>query len=236
MWQQIQEHKSLHVTFAYTREVLLHVATWALTNRRIDTSKWHDTSPLTTFANKSEGTLPNDILAQGRGDYRLQLSVIFSSVVAFISHWDVHVMTLRELTGYTWKSRRVTCSLPWTMLCTATEQRTRSVSSGLSKQLGHMPRIRSKQSIHQMGRFAHLSVTLLTQYFSLPLSPVRSDPSKEAVTNDQSRKRNLFDFFCLPSIVVGYPSVRRRELALRSIILKFKINASSLLVMGYLAS
>ena len=78
-----------------------------------------------------------------------------------------------------------------------TEQRTRSVSSGLSKQLGHMPRIRSKQSIHQMGRFAHLSVTLLTQYFSLPLLPVRSDPSKEAVTNDQSRKGNLFDFFLL---------------------------------------
>ena len=77
----------------------------------------------------------------------------------------------------------------------STEQRTRSVSSGLSKQLGHMPRIRSKQSIHQMGRFAHLSVTSLTQYFSLPLSPVRSDPSKEAVTNDQSRKGNLFDFF-----------------------------------------
>ena len=76
-----------------------------------------------------------------------------------------------------------------------TEQRTRSVSSGLSKQLGHMPRIRSKQSIHQMGRFAHLSVTLLTQSFSLPLSPVRSDPPKEAVTNDQSRKGNLFDFF-----------------------------------------
>ena len=117
-----------------------------------------------------------------------------------------------------------------------TEQRTRSVSSGLSKQLGHMPRIRSKQSIHQMGRFAHLSVTLLTKYFSLPLSPVRSNPSKEAVTNDQSRKGNLFDFFCLASIVVGYPSVRRRELALRSIIPKFKMNASSLLVMGYLAS
>ena len=76
-----------------------------------------------------------------------------------------------------------------------TEQRTRSVSSGLSKQLGHMPRIRSKQSIHQMGRFAHLSVILLTQSFSLPLSPLRSDPPKEAVTNDQSRKGNLFDFF-----------------------------------------
>ena len=73
-------------------------------------------SPLNTFANKSERTLPNDILAQGRGDYRLQLAVIFSSVFAFISHWDVHVMTLRELTGYTWKSRRVTRSLPWTML------------------------------------------------------------------------------------------------------------------------
>ena len=94
----------------------LHVATWALTNRRIDTSKWHDTSPLTTFANKSERTLPNDILAQGRGDYMLQLSVIFASVFAFIAHWDVHGMTLRELTGYTWKSRRVACSLPWTML------------------------------------------------------------------------------------------------------------------------
>ena len=96
--------------------LLLHVATWALTNRRIDTSKWHDTSPLTTFANKSERTLPNDVLAQGRGDYRLQISVIFASVFAFISHCDVHGMTLRELTGYTWKSRRVTCSLPWTML------------------------------------------------------------------------------------------------------------------------
>ena len=81
------------------------------------------------------------------------------------------------------------------LLGRSTEQRTRSVSSGLSKQLGHMPRIRSKQSIHQMGRFAHLSVTLLTQYFSLPRSPVRSDPSKEAVTNDQSWKGNLFDFF-----------------------------------------
>ena len=46
-----------------------------------------------------------------------------------------------------------------------------------------------------MGRFAHLSVTLLTQSFSLPLSPVRSDPPKEAVTNDQSRKGNLLDFF-----------------------------------------
>ena len=101
---------------AYAREVLLHVATWALTNRRIDTSKWHDTSPLIALANKSERTLPSDILAQGRGDYRLQLAVICSSVFAFISHWDVHVMTLRELTGYTWKSRRVTCSLSWTML------------------------------------------------------------------------------------------------------------------------
>ena len=116
VWHQIQEHKSLHVTFAYTREVLLHVATWALTNRRIDISKWHDTSPLTTFTNKSEHTLSNDILTQGRGDHRLQLAVFFSSVFAFISHWDFHVMTLRELTGYTWKSRRVTCSLPWTML------------------------------------------------------------------------------------------------------------------------
>ena len=85
--------------------------------------------------------------------------------------------------------------IPRIMLSKSTEQRTRSVSSGLSKQLGHMPRIRSKQSIHQMGRFAHLSVTLLTQYFSSPLSPVRSDPSKESVTNNQSRKGNLFDFF-----------------------------------------
>ena len=116
VWHQIQEHKSLHVTFAYTREVLLHVATWALTNRRIDASKWHDTSTLTTFANKSERALTNDILAQDRGDYRLQLAVIFSSVFVFISHRDIHVMTLRELTGYTWKSRRVTCSIPWTML------------------------------------------------------------------------------------------------------------------------
>ena len=97
-------------------QILQHVATWALTNKLIDTSKWHDNSPLNTFENKSELTLPNDILVQGRRDYRLQLAVIFSSVFAFISHCDVHVMKLREFIGYTWKSRRVTCSLPWTML------------------------------------------------------------------------------------------------------------------------
>ena len=45
--------------------------------RRIDTSQWHDNSPLNTFENKTERTLPNDILAQGRGDYMLQLAVIF---------------------------------------------------------------------------------------------------------------------------------------------------------------
>ena len=65
---------------------------------------------------RSERTLPNDILAQGRGDYKLQPAVNFSSLLSFISHWDTHVITLRELTGCTWKSRRVTCSLPWTML------------------------------------------------------------------------------------------------------------------------
>ena len=32
------------------------------TRRRIGTSKWHDNSPLNTFANKIERTLPNDIL------------------------------------------------------------------------------------------------------------------------------------------------------------------------------
>ena len=33
-----------------------------------------------------------------------------------ISDWDGHVEALSILTGYTWKSRRVTCSLQWTML------------------------------------------------------------------------------------------------------------------------
>ena len=51
-------------------------------------------SPLSTFTKKSEHTLPQDILAQGRWDYRLQLAVNFSSVFAFFSHWDVHVMTI----------------------------------------------------------------------------------------------------------------------------------------------
>ena len=80
------------------------------------TSKWHDNSPLNTFANKSERTLPNDILAQGRGHYRIQLAVNFSSVFTFISPWYAHIMTLHELTGYKWKSWCVTCNLPWTML------------------------------------------------------------------------------------------------------------------------
>ena len=67
-------------------------------NRCIDTSKWHNNSPLNTFANKSERTQPNDILAQGRGDYRVvQLAVNFSSVFAFISHWDVHVIMLHYM-------------------------------------------------------------------------------------------------------------------------------------------
>ena len=92
--------------------ILLHVTKWALTNRHIHTSKW----PLNTLANKNERALPNDILAQCRGDYRLQLAVKFSSVFAFISHWDAHVMTLHEVTGCTWQSRRMTCNLPWTML------------------------------------------------------------------------------------------------------------------------
>ena len=119
MWHQIQGHEfaTRHIRVHF--QVLLQVATWPLINKRIDTSKWHDKSPLNTFAHESERTLPNDILAQGRGDYRLQLAVNFSSVFAFISRWDVHVMTLRELTGYTWKSRRVTCSPPWTMNATA---------------------------------------------------------------------------------------------------------------------
>ena len=104
VWHQIQGYK-----FA-TRQVRAHflvfllVARWSLTNRRIDTSKWHENSPLNTYVNKSERTLPNDILAHGRGDYRPQLVVSFSSVFAVIPHWNVHVTTLRELTGYTWKS------------------------------------------------------------------------------------------------------------------------------------
>ena len=92
-----------------------------------------------------------------------------------------------------------------------------------------MPRIRSKQSIHQMWQFPQFKCNLLTQYFSLPLSPVHSDPFKKLVTKHESWKGNLFDFFCLPSIVVGCPSVRYHEIAFRSIIPKFKMNISSLL-------
>ena len=36
-------------------------------------------------------------------------------------------------------------------------------------------------------------------------------------------------FFCLPSIIVGYRSIRHHELVFQSIIPKFKMNASSLL-------
>ena len=76
----------------------------------------HKTTSGSSGIVRSSRSLPYSSMAQGRGDYRLQLAVIFSSVFVFISHRDVHVMTLREVTGYTWKSRRVTCSLPWTML------------------------------------------------------------------------------------------------------------------------
>ena len=43
-----------------------------------------------------------------------------------------------------------------------------------------------------------------------------------------NHEKEIFLFFCLPSIVVGYPSIRRRGLAFQSIIPKFKMNASSI--------
>ena len=72
-----------------------------------------DNSPLNALVNKNQCTLHNDILEHGKEDYRQQLAVIVSS--GFVSHWDVHITPLRELFDYTLKSRRVTCSLPWTM-------------------------------------------------------------------------------------------------------------------------
>ena len=83
----------------------LHVATWALRNKDIDTSKWHDNSPLNALVNKNQCTLHNDILEHGKQDYRQLLAVIVSS--GFVS-----ISPLCELFDYTLKSRRVTCSLP----------------------------------------------------------------------------------------------------------------------------
>ena len=103
------------------REVLLHVKRERVRVTSNSGAQIRYTSRSRTLLGLAsrQCTVPNDILAQGRGDYRLQLAVNFSSVFNFISHSDAHVMTLRELTGYTWKSQRVTCSLLWTMLqCT----------------------------------------------------------------------------------------------------------------------
>ena len=83
MWHHIQRHKFVtrHVRVDFL--VLLHVVTCVLTNRGIHTNKWHANSPLNTFVNKSERTLCNDILAHGKGDYRLQLSIFLFSVFVF---------------------------------------------------------------------------------------------------------------------------------------------------------
>ena len=51
------------------------------------------------------------LLARAKGNYRLQLAVIFSEVFVFISHRYVHVTVLCKSTGHTWKPRRMTCSI-----------------------------------------------------------------------------------------------------------------------------
>ena len=87
--------------------VSLHVATSALRNSDVDSSKCHDNSPLHALVNKNERTLRNDIMLLGKEDYRQQLAAIVSSVFVFHSHGDVHVTPLRKITGYKWKSWRM---------------------------------------------------------------------------------------------------------------------------------
>ena len=82
-------------------------------NRDIDTSKYLGNSPLNKLVNKNERPVCDDILARVIEDYRQQVALFISSVFVFISHWDVHIMPLRELTGYTCKSRCLT----WVAFC-----------------------------------------------------------------------------------------------------------------------
>ena len=107
VWPHIQRHNfaTRHVRAHFS--VSLNVATWALRNKDIKTSKYRDNSLLNTLVNENERTLHNDTSAHGIEDYRQQLAVIVSSVFVFISHWDYRLLV---------KTRRVTCSLPWTML------------------------------------------------------------------------------------------------------------------------
>ena len=77
--------------------------------QNIDTSSFHDESPLNVLINQNECILHNHVLAHGKRDNRLQLESTFSSVFLLTVSWDVYIMALREFTGYTWKSRRVMC-------------------------------------------------------------------------------------------------------------------------------
>ena len=70
MWHHIQGHSlaTSHVGVHFW--VSLRVATWALTNRDIDTSKCLNNNHFKTIVNKNEPTLPDDILVHGKMDYR----------------------------------------------------------------------------------------------------------------------------------------------------------------------
>ena len=81
----------------------------------------------------------------------------------------------------------VVCSVWKSSINPHTEQRTKRVSSGLSKQLGQI-RSSAKNSVKAIhspdGAVRLLKSNFISTIFSSPLSPVRSDPSVKSVTNE----------------------------------------------------
>ena len=70
--------------------------------------------PLNAFTNRDIHTLRNDIFAHGKRDYRPHLAVIYFPIFCF--HLRLRCLHNHTTwTGYIWKSRCVTFSLPWTM-------------------------------------------------------------------------------------------------------------------------
>ena len=80
-----------------------------------------------------------------------------------------------------------------------------------SARSGNMPRIRSKQSIHQMGSIAYTKRILIETKFLIPLSPVRILQRNRYLIINHEKEIPLVSYSTL--IAVNCSSDRLRELA-----------------------
>ena len=86
---------------------------------------------------------------------------------------------------------------------------------------GHIPIIRSKQTMHQLGRIAHTQRNLINTTFFMVTVAGMFESFNKLINQSSIVKRKSLCFFCLSSIVISNASDRRRGHTFHSIIPKF---------------